>query len=66
MKNIALIDGLDPESAEILAGLSSGIQLENFSAVTVNGIKAYKNLKTGKIIYASDFVAASGMGCTTF
>jgi filamentous hemagglutinin len=44
--------------------LSSGIQLENFSAVTVNGIKAYKNLKTGKIIYATDFVAASGIEST--
>jgi X-X-X-Leu-X-X-Gly heptad repeat protein len=43
-EQIALIDGLDPQSAKIVGDLSSGISLENFSAVTINGIKAYKNI----------------------
>jgi len=58
----ALKAGFDPEYAKLYGNLSSAMFLESFAAVTINGVRAYKNLKTGDIISESDFVAASGIG----
>ncbi|OOM80580.1 putative endo-beta-N-acetylglucosaminidase precursor [Clostridium puniceum] len=44
--------------ADILTGEFAG----NFVPIIVNGIKAYKSLKTGEIIYSKSFSANSGVG----
>ncbi|WFR58537.1 hypothetical protein QA584_05545 [Anaerocolumna sp. AGMB13025] len=56
--------GIDTEWAKIAGDFSSGIFLEGFMAITVNGVKAFKNLRTGEIVYG-DTVLGSGMGSTT-
>ena len=44
--------------ADILTGELAG----NFIPIMVNGIKAYKSLKTGEIIYSKSFRVNSGVG----
>ena len=56
--------GIDTEWAKIAGDFSSGIFLEGFMAITVNGVKAFKNLRTGEIVYG-DTVLGSGMGSMT-
>jgi hypothetical protein len=64
MTRSALDSGIDPEWAKIAGDFSSGIFLEGFMAITVNGVRAYKNLRTGEIVYG-DTVLGSGIGSTT-
>ena len=56
--------GIDTEWAKIAGDFSSGIFLEGFMAITVNGVKAFKNLRTGEIVYG-DTVLGSGIGSAT-
>ncbi len=39
----------------------STLLLEGFTTVIVNGVKAYKNIKTGQIIYDNSVVAGNGI-----
>jgi hypothetical protein len=64
MTRSALNSGIDPEWAKIAGDFSSGILLEGFMTITVNGVRAYKNLRTGEIVYG-DTVLGSGIGSTT-
>ena len=59
---IGLINGMEPKWAKLYGEFSAGMLLENFTAVTINGVKAYKNLKTGQVISESEFIAGSGLG----
>ncbi len=65
MKQMAIIGGMDPEWAEIYGDFATMPLLEGFAVVTVKGIQAIKNLKTGEIIYSESVVAGSGVGNLT-
>lgn len=58
----ALNMGMDPQWAKLTGDFSSTLFLEGFTTVTINGIRAYKNISTGEIIYDGNFVAGSGVG----
>lgn len=58
----ALSMGMEPEYAKLAGELSTNLLLENLTAITVNGIRGYKNIKTGEILYDSDVIAGSGIG----
>ncbi|WP_261854536.1 RHS repeat-associated core domain-containing protein, partial [Clostridium folliculivorans] len=58
----ALNMGMDPEWAKLTGEFSSTLFLEGFTTITVNGVRAYKNIKTGEVIYDSSVVAGSGIG----
>ncbi len=65
MKQMAIIGGMDPEWAEIYGDFATMPLLEGFAVVTVKGVQAIKNLKTGEIIYSESVVAGSGVGNLT-
>ena len=65
MKQMAIIGGMDPEWAEIYGDFATMPLLEGFAVVTVKGVQAIKNLKTGEIIYSKSGVAGSGVGNLT-
>ncbi len=65
MKQMAIIGGMDPEWAEIYGDFATMPLLEGFAVVTVKGVQAIKNLKTGEIIYNESVVAGSGVGNLT-
>ncbi len=65
MKQMAIIGGMDPEWAEIYGDFATMPLLEGFAVVTVKGIQAIKNLKTGEIIYSESVVTGSGVGNLT-
>lgn len=65
MKQMAIIGGMDPEWAEIYGDFATMTLLEGFAVVTVKGVQAIKNLKTGEIIYSESVVAGSGVGNLT-
>ncbi|MDF2869629.1 MAG: hypothetical protein K0R05_1204 [Anaerocolumna sp.] len=65
MKQMAIIGGMDPEWAEIYGDFATMPLLEGFTVVTVKGVQAIKNLKTGEIIYSESVVAGSGVGNLT-
>lgn len=50
------------ELADAGADILTGEFAEDFVPIIVNGIKAYKSLKTGEIIYSKSFSANSGIG----
>ncbi|MFA9466850.1 MAG: glycohydrolase toxin TNT-related protein, partial [Velocimicrobium sp.] len=60
----ALNAGLDPEWAELCGDFSSALLLEGFITTTVKGVRAYKNIKTGKIIYANSVVGRGTKGAS--
>jgi death-on-curing family protein len=64
MEQGLLNSGVDPEWAKIGGDYSSTFILEGFMAITINGVRAYKNMKTGEVIYG-DTVLGSGIGSTT-
>ena len=65
MKQMAIIGGMDPEWAEIYGDFATMPLLEGFAVVTVKGVQAIKNLKTGEIIYSESLVTGSGVGNLT-
>jgi hypothetical protein len=60
----ALNMGMDPEWAKLTGDYSSTLFLEGFTTITVNGVRAYKNIKTGEIIYDDSVVVGSRIGTT--
>jgi RHS repeat-associated protein len=64
-KQNALNMGMDPEWAKIAGDFSSTLVLEGFTTATVSGVRAYKYVKTGEIIYDRDIALGSGIGNLT-
>jgi hypothetical protein len=59
---MGIATGMDPEMAKIAGDFSTMTLIEGFAVVTVNGMRAFKNLKTGEIIYDEYVVIGSGAG----
>ena len=62
MTHNASVSGLSPKWAEMYGDISSGFLLENYTVVMVKGVRAFKNIKTGAIIYERDIALGSGAG----
>ena len=61
-KTVMIADGIDPELAEAGAEVITGELAGNLLGVTINGAKAFVNIRTGEIVYESSVVAGSGAG----
>ncbi|MGN6711392.1 cellulose binding domain-containing protein [Anaerocolumna jejuensis] len=64
-KQNALNMGMDREWAKLAGDFSSTLVLEGFTTATVSGVRAYKYIKTGEIIYDRDIALGSGIGNLT-
>jgi glucan-binding YG repeat protein len=59
-ETIMIAHGIDPELAKAGAEVITGELCGQFLGVTINGVKAFVNIRTGEVVYDGSVVAGSG------